>query len=68
MVGTRTATCDKAGQPNDVCPFGQVMSASPNDVAFGNDVTPNGVVGKHHITATNGSNIIMSEANNIIFA
>ena len=44
------------------------MSASPNDVAFGNDVTPNGVVGKHHITATIGSNIIMSEANNIIFA
>jgi len=24
--------------------------------------------GKHHITATFGSNIIMSEANNIIFA
>ena len=44
------------------------------DVAFGSDVhcvsdvTPNGVVGKHHITATNGSNITMSEANNITFA
>ena len=37
---TPTATCDKAGQPNDVCPRGQVMSASPNDVAFGNDVVP----------------------------
>ena len=34
------ATCDKAGQPNDVCPCGQVMSASPNDVAFGYDVVP----------------------------
>jgi hypothetical protein len=22
---TPTATCDKAGQPNDVCPCGQVM-------------------------------------------
>ena len=37
---TPTATCDKAGQPNDVCPCGQVMSASPNDVAFGCDVVP----------------------------
>ena len=36
----RTATCDKAGSPNDVCPYGQMMSASPNDVAFGNDVVP----------------------------
>ena len=35
-----TATCDKAGSPNDVCPYGQVMSASPNDVAFGCDVVP----------------------------
>ena len=25
---TRTATCDKAGQPNDVCPYGQVMLPS----------------------------------------
>ena len=45
-----------------------------NDVAFGsdvhcvNDVTPDGVVGKHHIIATIGSNIIMSVANNITFA
>ena len=30
-----TATCNKAGQPNDVCPRGQVMSASPGDVAKG---------------------------------
>ena len=36
----RTATCDKAGSPNDVCPYGQVMSASPNDVAYGYDVVP----------------------------
>ena len=35
-----TATCDKAGAPNDVCPYVQVMSASPNDVAYGNDVVP----------------------------
>ena len=35
-----TATCDKAGAPNDVCPYVQVMSASPNDEAFGNDVVP----------------------------
>jgi hypothetical protein len=45
-----------------------------SDVAFGNDVycvndvTPDGVMGKHHIIATIGSNIIMSEANNITFA
>ena len=45
-----------------------------SDVAFGNDVycvndvTPDGVVGKHYIIATIGSNIIMSEANNITFA
>ena len=45
-----------------------------NDVAYGsdvhrvNDVTPGGVVGKHHIIATIGSNIIMSCANNITFA
>ncbi|MBQ2773959.1 MAG: hypothetical protein IJF45_06430, partial [Clostridia bacterium] len=23
--GATTATCDKAGQPNDVCPYGQVI-------------------------------------------
>jgi hypothetical protein len=45
-----------------------------NDVAFGsdvhcvNDVTPDGVVGKHHIIATIGSNIITSKMSNIIFA
>ena len=36
----QSATCDKAGQPNDVCPCGQVMSDSPDDVAFGYDVVP----------------------------
>ena len=56
-----TATCDKAGLPNDACPYGQVMSASPNDVAYG-------TVGKHHIIATNGSNIITNEVSNITFA
>ena len=40
MKAVRTATCDKAGSPNDVCPYGQVMSASPNDVAYGYDVVP----------------------------
>ena len=40
IKGHKTATCDKAGAPNDVCPYVQVMSASPNDVAFGNDVVP----------------------------
>ena len=50
------------------------MPLRASDVAFGNDVycvndvTPDGVVGKHHIIATIGSNIIMSEANNITFA
>ena len=43
------------------CAFG-------SDVHCVSDVTPNGVVGKHHITATNGSNITLSEANNITFA
>ena len=38
--GRETATCDKAGSPTDVCPDGQVMSASPNDVAYGYDVVP----------------------------
>ena len=50
------------------------MPLRASDVAFGNDVycvndvTPDGVVGKHHIIATIGSNIIMSESNNITFA
>ena len=50
------------------------MPLRASDVAFGNDVycvndvTPDGVVGKHHIIATIGSNIIMSDANNITFA
>ena len=28
IKGWQTATCDKAGQPNDVCPYGQVMLPS----------------------------------------
>ena len=50
------------------------MPLRASDVAFGNDVycvndvTPDGVVGKHYIIATIGSNIIMSGANNITFA
>ena len=44
------------------------MAAEPCDVHCVSDVTPNGVVGKHHLTATNGSNITVSEANNITFA
>ena len=36
----RTATCDKAVAPKDVCPCVQVISDSPDDVAFGNDVMP----------------------------
>jgi len=45
-----------------------------NDVAFGNDVycvsdvTLDGVMGKHHIIATNGRNIITNEVSNITFA
>ena len=52
---------------NDVCPYGQVMSATPCDVAYGSDVTPDGVVGKHHIIATKGRNIIYAK-HNFIFA
>ena len=50
------------------------MPLRASDVAFGNDVycvndvTPDGVVGKHHIIANIGSNIIMSKANNITYA
>ena len=39
-----------------------------NDAYCVNDVMPDGVVGKHYIIATIGSNIIMSAANNITFA
>jgi hypothetical protein len=42
-------------------------AASGNDVYCVNDVTPDGVVGKHHIIATIESNIIMSEVNNVTF-
>jgi len=65
---TDTATCDKAGQPNDVCPCGQVMSAPPCDVAFGNDAVPSAQLANITSPATIGSNIIMSEASNITFA
>ena len=64
----RTATCDKAGLPNDVCPCGQVMSASPNDVAFGNDVVPTAQWANITSLATNGRNIITNEVSNITFA
>ena len=63
-----TATCDKAGQPNDVCPCGQVMSASPNDVAFGCDVVPSAQWANITSLATIGSNIITNEVSNITFA
>ena len=53
---------------NDVCPFGQMMSALPDDVACGNDVVPLAQLANITSLATIGSNIIMSEANNIIFA
>ena len=64
----RTATCDKAGAPNDACPYGQVMSASPNDVAYGNDVVPSAQWASITSLATNGSNIITNEVSNITFA
>ena len=67
-AGAATATCDKAGQPNDVCPCGQVMSASPNDVAFGYDVVPSAHWANITSLATIGSNITMSKTNNITFA
>jgi len=63
-----TATCDKAGLPNDACPCGQVMSASPNDVAYGNDVVPMAQWASITSLATNGSNIITNEVSNITFA
>jgi len=66
--GRKTATCDKADLPNDVCPYGQMMSASPNDVAFGNDVVPTAQWANITSLATNGRNIITNEVSNIIFA
>ena len=65
---TDTATCDKAGLPNDVCPYGQVMSASPDDVAYGNDVVPSAQWANITSLATIGSNIITNEVSNITFA
>ena len=50
------------------------MPLRASDVAFGNDVycvndvTPDGVVGKHHVIATIGCIIITSKASNITFA
>ena len=44
----------------------QVMVASPNDVRSANDVCLAAHWGKHRIIATVGSNIILSEAKNII--
>ena len=43
-----------------------MMTATPNDVRFANDVCLTAHWGKHRIIATNGSNIILSEAKNII--
>ena len=45
-----------------------MMLATPNDVRYANDVCLTAHDGKHRIIATSGSNIIMSEANNITFA
>jgi len=39
-----------------------MMTATPNDVRFANDVCLTAHWGKHRIIATNGSNIILSEA------
>ena len=50
---------------NDVC-LRQMMTTSPNDVCYANDVCLAAHYGKHRIIATNGSNIILSEAKNII--
>ena len=50
---------------NDVC-LRQMMTASPNDVRYANDVCLRAHRGKHRIIATVGSNIILSEAKNII--
>jgi len=65
LRAAHVATCFIAGLPNDVCPYGQVMSASPNDVAFGCDVVPSAQWASITSLATNGSSIAMSEAKNI---
>ena len=38
-----------------------MMTASPNDVRFANDVWLRHIFGKHRIIATNGSNIIFAK-------
>ena len=50
---------------NDVCLW-QMMLATPVMTASPNDVCLRAHRGKHRIIATNGSNIILSEAKNII--
>ena len=51
---------------NDVC-LRQMMTATPNDVRFANDVCLTAHCGKHRSTrGTKWSNIILSEAKNII--
>jgi hypothetical protein len=50
---------------NDVC-LRQMMTASPNDVRCANDVCLTAHWGKHRIIASETSNIILSEAKNII--
>ena len=56
---------------NDVCLWQMMlappmMTASPNDVRYANDVCLRAHRGKHRIIATKGSNIILSKAKNII--
>jgi len=50
---------------NDVC-LRQMMLATPMMTASPNDAWLRHIFGKHRIIATNGSNIILSEAKNII--
>ena len=50
---------------NDVC-LRQMMTATPNDVRYANDVCLRAHKGKHRIIASETSNIILSEAKNII--
>ena len=45
---------------NDVC-LRQMMTATPNDVRFANDVCLTAHWGKHRIIATSGSNIIFAK-------
>ena len=44
-----------------------MMLASPMMLAYANDVLLRKMIGKHRIIASETSNIIMNEVNNIIF-